>query len=71
MVSKSALAPLSPSEKESFQKFLLLQGQMLIAQVFDLTVEFAVARDTSAGVPAKKFINIFMGHVFVLVIFSK
>lgn len=42
--------PLSPSEEESCQKFLLLQGQMLIAQVSILTVEFAVARATSAGV---------------------
>jgi hypothetical protein len=53
--------PLSPSEKESFQKFLLLQGQMLIAQVSILTVEFAVARDTSAGVPGEEIYQYIYG----------
>jgi hypothetical protein len=42
---------LSSSEKENYLKYLLLQGQMLIAQVSILTVEFAVARDTASGVP--------------------
>lgn len=42
---------LNPFEKENYLKYLLLQGQMLIAQVSILTVEIAVARDTAAGVP--------------------
>jgi hypothetical protein len=42
---------LSSSQKENYLKYLLLQGQMLIAQVSILTVEFAVARDTAARAP--------------------
>ncbi len=42
---------LNPSQKDNYLKYLLLQGQMLIAQVSILTVEFAVARSTAAGVP--------------------
>jgi hypothetical protein len=41
---------LDPSEKY-YSEYLMLQGQMLIAQVSILTVEFAVARGTAAGVP--------------------
>ncbi len=42
---------LNPSETDNYLKYLLLQGHMLLAQVSILTVEFAVARDTAAGVP--------------------
>jgi len=42
---------LNPSEKDTYLRYLLLQGQMLIAQVSILTVEFAVARSTRAGHP--------------------
>lgn len=42
---------LNPSNEEDYLKYLLLQGQMLNAQVSILTVEFAVARGTTAGIP--------------------
>jgi len=42
---------LNPSNEDAYLKYLLLQGQMLNAQVSILTVEFAVARGTAAGNP--------------------
>lgn len=41
----------SSADEDKYLTHLVLQGQMLIAQVSILTVEFAVARATSAGVP--------------------
>lgn len=40
----------NPSNEDDYLKYLLLQGQMLNAQVSILTVEFAIAHDTAAGV---------------------
>lgn len=45
------LWPALDSSEKYYSEYLMLQGQMLIAQVSILTVEFAVARDTAAGVP--------------------
>jgi len=43
------------TEKEQHEKYLLLQGQMMIAQISILTVEFASARTKPSGAPDEDF----------------